>query len=238
MNADVDRAGQQWWHSNTPKERFGWPRFVDFDDVYGSGEFTWAGLWTVTDPPAETHDELVSVWEMWPAPVSRWQLPVRSDAHVFEIHRPDDWVRLVKSYPRVATGVHGGWELPGRKRPGKDVRFLLSVPGQNAARVEVGRHVRPDWAAVAADYDGVHLSWAGFISTEGYVCDLEDGAATMLRYWGSERPLWLANVFDDSVPLAQPSMSGRIGGDRGVDVRSDKARQHQDRAVLTAMLAR
>jgi hypothetical protein len=55
----------------------------------------------------------------------------------------------------------------GATRPNQrqgDVAELLAVPDQHAVRDHVERHLVPDWGAVAADYDGVHLSWAGFLT--------------------------------------------------------------------------
>ncbi len=43
----------------------------------------WAGLWTVTSPPVELQGELAAAWELDQGPVSRWHLPVRTDARVF-----------------------------------------------------------------------------------------------------------------------------------------------------------
>ena len=99
--------------SVTQKERNRTLRFDDFSDVYGNGEFTWDGFWTVTDPPPETHDGLISAWEMYPGPVTRWRLPVRPRVRLWTINHPTDWVRLVESYPKVASRGHDGWELPG-----------------------------------------------------------------------------------------------------------------------------
>ncbi len=236
LDRDIDVGAQQWWHATEPSASAVAPRFTDFDDVYGNGEFTFAGLWTVTDPPAEVHVDLVDAWEMDRGPVSRWHLPVSATARVWEIHDPTDWARLVETYPRVADRPHGGWELPGPNQHDGDVDALLTVAGQHAARRDGRRHVLPDWAAVADDYDGVHLSWAGFITTEGHVSDLGDDRLTMLRYWASERTLWLADVFATPVPEAAPMLSGMAV--RGVDVGRDQDRQRQDRAVLRALLAR
>lgn len=73
----MDREGQQWWTSATRGDPAMDRRrlFQDYREVYGNGEFTWAGLWTVTDPPPEVHDDLVSVWEIFLGPISRWRLP-------------------------------------------------------------------------------------------------------------------------------------------------------------------
>ena len=72
---------------------------------------------------------------------------------------------------------------------------MLAVTGQRAARASVRHHLVPDWGSVAGEHDGIHLSWAGFITSEGTIIDLGDGDVTMLRYWFSERTLWLADVF-------------------------------------------
>jgi hypothetical protein len=205
---------QQCWLGDTS----GWEkgtRYRDFTRVYGNGEFTWDGLWTVTDPPPEIHDGLISAWEMVPGPITRWCLPVNPDARLWTIAQPSDWVRLVESYPKVATESHSGWELPGPNQHLTEVRILSAVPNQHAVRSATSRHVLPDWVAVADDYDGVHLTWSGFLTAEGFVSDLADGGVTMLRYWGSERTLWLRDVFRAPEPLASPELSGSISGTTG-----------------------
>ena len=93
--------------------------------VYGNGEFTWEGLWTVTDPPPEVHDELISAWDYISGTTSRWRLPIRPDARVWTIDRPTDWVRLVETYPKVATSPHSGWELPGPSQHRRELKKLL-----------------------------------------------------------------------------------------------------------------
>ena len=224
---------QQWWHSGSPVvEVRARPRFRAFDDVYGAGQFTWAGMWTVSDPPSEVHGDLIGAWELEPDPASRWQLPVRPDARVFEVHRPADWVRLVTTYP--ATGrSHPEWELPGINQHPRTLDVLLAIDGQHGARTSIRRHLVPDWAAVAADFDGVHLSWAGFLTAEGYVSDIGDGDVALLRYWFSERTHWLHDVFTEPVPLAAPHCDP-AGALVGVDVRRDLGRQADDRAILRA----
>jgi hypothetical protein len=205
LHQPVDRAAQQWWsEAKAPSglDRLT-PLFRDFEHVYGAGQFTWAGLWTVTDPPVETHQQLIGAWELEQGPVSRWRLPVRAEARVFEVHRPSDWARLVMEHPREGM-PHPDWELPGiNQRPG-DLHALMTVPGQRAARTTLRRHVVPDWRMVAERYDGVHLSWAGFITAEGCVTDLGDGDCALLRYWFSERTHWLADVFGEPEAAADP----------------------------------
>lgn len=213
-------------------------KFVDFSRVYGNGEFPWDGLWTVTDPPPDIHDSLINAWELFPDPISRWGLPVREDARIWTIDRPQDWGDLVERYRREAPGPHSGWELPGPNQHLGDVERLFSTPGQHAARVAVATHVVPDWDRVRSDYDGVHLTWAGFMTTEGRVLELSDGSVTMLRYWSSERTLWLTDVFAEPEVLSAPDLSGRINTDLEVSASDDVSRQRRDRKVLTSLLGR
>jgi hypothetical protein len=240
LHLSHDRSAQQWWNGTGP---VGWKAqehvcFRDFAAVYGAGEFPWDGLWTVTDPPSEAHDPLISAWEMDHGPVSRWLLPVRPDARVFEIHDPGDWVRLVATYPHLADRPHEGWELPGPNQPRRHVEPLVAGGHRQAARDTVAAHLVPDWSAVANDFDGVHLSWAGFITSEGYISDLPDGAVTMLRYWSSERTLWLADVFQEPLPLPAPTLTGCINGALGTDARTDPALHQAHHNELTVLLGR
>lgn len=239
LHGEVEAVPQEWWLAYRVEEPWFYRRlFARLDDGYGNGEFTWNGLWTVGAPPAEAHDGLVEAWEMNDGPVTRWQVPVRPGARIWPIHRPEDWVALVTRYPRPARAGHGGWELPGPNQHLRRVQDLFALPDQNAARYYVRRHLVPDWPAVAQDWDAVHLSWAGFLTTEGFVSDLGDGAVTMLRYWASQRTLWLADVLGDPEPLPAPGLSGRYCGVNGEDARTDEIRRSADEYLMQAQLGR
>jgi hypothetical protein len=157
-------------------------------------------------------DALTSAWEMVQGPITVWQLRAEPTARVYELHGPDDWSRLVRAYPSDTTEQYGGqasWELRDITAA-DDVTALLSIPGQHAARRRWRRILTPDWVAVAADWDAVHLSWPGLVSTEGTVVDLDDGDVTMLRGWGSERTAWLNPVLGDPEPLPPPPRDGTV----------------------------
>ena len=165
-------------------------------------------------------------------PCDRWSACGR-------LTRPSDWVRLVETYRRVASNEHSGWELPGPNHHLADIRPLWRCPARAPFGLSVAHHILPNWEALAHDYQGVHLSWAGFLTTEGYVSDLADGGATMLRYWSSERTMWLEDVFGDPEPLDAPELTGRVGGTVGLDASSgDEAHLERDREEICARLGR
>jgi hypothetical protein len=226
---------QEWWHTSHRAE--GWfatRRLVDHDDqLYGNGEFTYNGVWTVTAPPAEAHDWLAAAWELDDPPISRWRLPVRADARVYEVNCPDDWVALVTRYPTIPSRPNCAWELPGLNDHNRDPA-LAPASGGRAARNDVDHLVLPQWSLIAQDYDGVRLTWRGWLSTEGSISDTPDGGVTWLRYWFSERTLWLNDVFGEPEPMTGPAFEQ----DGAIDVTVDAARRAQDRAVLQAMLGR
>lgn len=239
LTGPMDARAQEHWLSRREPERTVARGFVDFSCVYGNGEFTWSGFWTASRPPREIHDDLVRAWEMAPGPISRWHMPIAAGARVWAIDRPSDWVRLVETFPKVATRPHAGWELPGPNQHRSDVARLASIPEQHAVRTMLDRQVLPDWAAVARGYDGVHLSWAGFITTEGYVSDLDDRGATMLRYWSSERTLWLRDVFGEPETLEAPLLTGDVRDALGTDVtRDNDDRAASDREEIALRLNR
>ena len=137
-------------------------------------------------------------------PVTRWRLPIHAGVRLWNVDCPSDWVRLVETYPKVATRPHTGWELPGPNQYPSDTKMLRSFEKTNAVRIAVDRHVLPDWEAVAHDFDGLHLSWAGFLTAEGFVSNLSAGGVTMLRSGGSERTLWLHDVFGNPARWYHP----------------------------------
>ena len=116
---------------------------------------------------------------------------MRSTARVLEIHRPSDWAKLTTAHPRHAD-PHPGWELPGVNQHLSEIAPLLEGAPQRAARDSVRRHLVPDWRAVSDRYDGIHLSWAGFITSEGCVVDLDDGIEVVRIVHGARR---LGNLF-------------------------------------------
>lgn len=133
-----------------------------------------------------------------------WPLRPRPGARVYEIHGPADWSELVARYPLEVTRSrwHDWWNVTGR----------------------AGTWLIPDFAVVAADYDGVHLTVGGYLSTAGRALPASapdsdysgypgysetdaagdpDRAATMLAGWDPDRTFWLADVLEPAGPAAR-----------------------------------
>jgi hypothetical protein len=111
-----------------------------------------------------------------------WALQADPRARVYEVNAPSDWARLAGTYP-LAIEVSQEWERwTGREGP----------------------WVKPDWPAVAQDWDGVHVSIGGYLTTVGQAI-----GDTLLAGWDADQTLWLRDVFTDVRPLT--TWHGRPG---------------------------
>lgn len=270
LHEPLDPGGQEWWTTDMAPHRHAdgsllWtatrPPAEAHDDVVNA--------WELFPPPTSRwHVEIegrpkvkeihrpadwVDLVERWPdtdagmyksygtwefrspGPPRRWRLRLS--------RRPTPVARFVWVKPGPLGWLSG--LLPRNRPPRYDeeaqIRELLAVPGQHAAYPSPPRLVGVDWRAAAEHYDAVHLSWAGFLTTEGYVSELADGSVTMLRGFASEHTLWLSDVFAPvpAVPLGAPEgLTGEIDDDRGIDVAAGPARAARDRLNLDVMLGR
>lgn len=96
--------------------------------------------------------------------------PVR----VHEVQGPADWSDLVTRFPLDVGESRGPnwWRATGRR----------------------GRWLVPDWPRVAAEFDAVHLSVRGYLSTSGRTVPVGDDAATLLAGWSPDVTYWLTDV--------------------------------------------
>jgi hypothetical protein len=56
-----------------------------------------------------------------------------------------------------------------------------------------GRRLIPDFTAVAADYDAIHVSIAGYLATAGRALPVGD-ARTIMAGWDPDQTFWLTDV--------------------------------------------
>jgi hypothetical protein len=92
---------------------------------------------------------------------------------VYEIDGPAAWMRLVERYPLKVSRArrHDWFRATGR----------------------VGSWHIPNWPAVANDYDAVHLTVAGYLTTAGRALPV-DGSATVLAGWNPDETYWLNDL--------------------------------------------
>jgi hypothetical protein len=113
-------------------------------------------------------------------PLRQASITVSDTARVYEIHQPQAWRELALRYADLDEYA------------GPDANLLSS------AGIDHGP--APLWHRVAADWDGVHLSFFGLLTTL-YTPLTHDGIATTLWAWLSERTLWLRNAFETITEL-------------------------------------
>ena len=101
-----------------------------------------------------------------------WPVTVAVRPRIYEITAPVDWAHLVATYPlEVTESKRWDWY----RAVGEHRRWFI-----------------PDWAAVATDYDGVHLSVWGYLQTAGIAIPIDDhDAATVLAGWDPDATWWL-----------------------------------------------
>jgi hypothetical protein len=95
--------------------------------------------------------------------------------------RPEAWVRLVDRYPLDVTNArrHDWCRTTGR----------------------VGTWRIPDWHAIADDWDAVHVSVTGYLTTATRAPPLADGdSATVLAGWNPDQTWWLTDVLATTTP--------------------------------------
>lgn len=137
------------------------------------------GLFTSTmvgdiSPMAATIDFGVGDFRPWyeDPPYAVWRMNVDASARIFEIHGSDDWHRLCVEYPAEGNS--------GRNEP-------------DFSR-DAGRLV-PDWSKVAREWDAVHLSFGGYMTSEQVRVESEHGW-TYHWAWHHEATLWLRWMFN------------------------------------------
>ena len=99
----------------------------------------------------------------------RFVAEIGESARVLEISTPEDWHSLCVSFPRVDRNTN--------------------TPDY----VGVGTLV-PDWSLVAEQWDGVHMTFAGLLTTPLVRWSTAAGA-TMMWSWDTEGTMWLPGEF-------------------------------------------
>jgi hypothetical protein len=110
-----------------------------------------------------------------PLRARHWPVTVDARARVYEIDSAEAWRQIVSRYSRdVSYSRRDAW-----------------WPSTGWA----GSWLLPDWTAVAADYDGVHLSVAGYLEIDERPIPVGD-ARSMVVAWGPDNTYWLIDVIE------------------------------------------
>ena len=190
----------------------------------GLGRAPWSGAWWSS--PAHV-DGVVVTSQVLKPPRSKQVLPVglalvedasdegravvrplraRTDARVMEIHSTRAWCALVEAHPQDVTWSRGhNWHL---------------------STGWAGSWALPDWASVASQWDGVHLSVLGYLALSGrllttsvpgeYRDDLAPGPSrTLLAGWNPGQTYWLTDVLEPAGDAQRWSRDEQWRGDLG-----------------------
>ena len=140
-------------------------------------------------------------------PLAWWTLRLTENLRVFEVRGPADWHKLCVGYPEV----------------GKDSRTHRPRAGG-----EDGRLV-PNWGAVAEEWDGVHLSLGGLLTTEQNRFETSEGWS-MLEFWHAEQAYWLGPL--EAEIERQPDFERGMGAPEVYSARFPEFWDEGDRTLL------
>jgi hypothetical protein len=98
-------------------------------------------------------------------PLQCWGLQISPNIRVYEVHNPKDWHELCLRYPAQGQYDSG----------------------------QAGEWLVPDWGAASADWDGVHLSLGGLLTTE-QVRYGSPPEMSWLHFWHTEQTFWLGGL--------------------------------------------
>lgn len=109
-----------------------------------------------------------------PEGVTVAQVQVPQNPRVLEIDTPQAWADLCHAHPLdiTASRRHDWYRATGR-----DGDWLI-----------------PDWAAVAEEYDAVHLTVAAYLAGATRAIGVDGRFATMIAGWGPDATVWLTAV--------------------------------------------
>jgi len=112
------------------------------------------------------HDD----WHVDENAIQVWDVEAPDDAKIYEIHCPEDWIRLVARFPRLYPNPPMGEWLRWTNCSGP---WLL-----------------PEWKTISKHFDGVHVSLAGYLSTSYRALPIGD-QFTILSGWHPDSTSWI-----------------------------------------------
>ncbi|MCU1505174.1 MAG: hypothetical protein JWP05_143 [Microbacteriaceae bacterium] len=106
-----------------------------------------------------------------------WPLRPAGGCRIYEITDPTAWTKLVARYPMDVSlsRRHDWWQATGHD----------------------GSWSIPDWAAVSSDFDAVHLTVTGYLTTAGRALPVGN-SASVLAGWAPDQTYWLGDVLESA----------------------------------------
>ena len=100
-------------------------------------------------------------------------IDVPAEASVYEVDGPDAWSELCRRFPLEVTASrrHDWFRTTGA----------------------ADRWVIPDWVRVADEFDAVHVTAAGYLTTAGRPVAVEEDASSVLAGWNPDETYWLTD---------------------------------------------
>jgi len=103
-----------------------------------------------------------------------WTTHLPGSTRIYDVHTPSDWIRLCEEHPRTKA-LPDAW-----RRWGIDAPFALW----------------PDWRSAATEWDAIHISMAGLLTTVGLPIGQGLHAALLEGEVDTELTTWLHPRFD------------------------------------------
>jgi hypothetical protein len=173
------RRGNQTWVAlaSDPSPSSGYvPDLRDYPgEATKPAKATWTSTWVGGIPSSWLYEAWEGDAEL---PLQMWWLRVDPKARVYEIHKPNDWITLCERYPKDTTPQFG------------KLRSWGGMAG--------GTFLTPNWVDVAADWDGIHLSVAGLLTSSGVPMEVPGLGRTYLEGWHTESTAWFRWAFTEA----------------------------------------
>jgi hypothetical protein len=185
------------WRAKTAAEERSAQRNRPLDPAAPHSGFWWStpvgsGALKTTVAVEGPADLRLALVEDYPGWVRARVSPVAIDRppRIYEITGPARWAELVSTYPFAVTAArrHDWYRTTG----------------------QVHEWFIPDWSAVAVDYDAVHLTMWGYLTTPGLAIPV-DGGATVLAGWDPDATYWL---HPEIIEYTGHVMQWRMDGER------------------------
>lgn len=102
------------------------------------------------------------------------KLSVLTGARILELNSPNVWAQLCRDYPlEVTASKRHDWY----RTTGQDMEWVM-----------------PDFSLLQDQYDGVHLTMGGYLTTAGTLIPVDEHRASVLAGWDPDKTFWFRDM--------------------------------------------